>query len=133
MNTSTQNNPFVGLRPFNSDEGALFFGRQDQAVELMKKLHLTRFLGVVGSSGCGKSSLIRAGLIPKLRAGFLIGDRKEWRIAQMKPGGAPLRNLAVSMIDAATGALNPGSNVVLEETGIAALVESMRRAGAQGA
>jgi ABC-type nitrate/sulfonate/bicarbonate transport system ATPase subunit len=54
-------NPFVGLRPFQSDESILFFGRQEQTMELMQKLYETRFLSVVGSSGCGKSSLTRAG------------------------------------------------------------------------
>ncbi|MGH9939109.1 MAG: hypothetical protein ACREAM_22950, partial [Blastocatellia bacterium] len=124
-------NPFVGLRPFNSDEGLLFFGRQDQAAELMRKLHLTRFLGVVGSSGCGKSSLIRAGLIPKLKAGLLVGDRDRWRIAIMKPGDAPLRNLAISLIDAATDVLNPATTAILEEIDIAAMVKSLRKAGGQ--
>lgn len=87
-------NPFVGLRPFDSDEGLLFFGRREQTIELMQQLHRTRFLAVVGSSGCGKSSLIRAGLIPKLKAGFLVEDRDRWRVATMKPGDGPLHNLA---------------------------------------
>src|SRR5205823_10121123 len=91
-------NPFVGLRPFDSDEGLLFFGRREQTIELMQQLHRTRFLAVVGSSGCGKSSLIRAGLIPKLKAGFLVEDRDRWHIAIMKPGDAPLGNLAATLL-----------------------------------
>ena len=77
-------NPFVGLRPFRTEESLLFFGRNEQTVELLQQLHKTRFLAVVGSSGCGKSSLIRAGLIPKLKAGFLIEDRDRWLTATMK-------------------------------------------------
>src|SRR5215813_10824266 len=80
-------NPFVGLRPFNTDESILFFGRREQTIELMEKLHETHFIAVVGSSGCGKSSLVRAGLIPNLRAGFLTEDRDHWLVAMMKPGG----------------------------------------------
>lgn len=87
-------NPFVGLRPFKTEESLLFFGRNEQTIELLQRLHNTRFLAVVGSSGCGKSSLIRAGLIPKLKAGFLVEDRDRWLTAMMKPGDAPLRNLA---------------------------------------
>jgi len=68
-------NPFVGLRPFRSTESLLFFGRRQQTTELLERLYGTHFLGVVGSSGCGKSSLIRAGLIPRLTAGSW------WRIA----------------------------------------------------
>jgi ABC-type sugar transport system ATPase subunit len=52
---------------------------------------------VVGSSGCGKSSLIRAGLIPALLGGFLVEERDVWQIAIMKPGDAPLRNLAAAL------------------------------------
>ncbi|HEU4435325.1 MAG TPA: hypothetical protein VFR51_18200, partial [Pyrinomonadaceae bacterium] len=92
------NNPFVGLRPFRSDEGLLFFGRREQTFELLQQLQHSRFLSVVGSSGCGKSSLIRAGLIPKLQAGFLVEQRDRWRIATVKPGDAPIENLAYSLI-----------------------------------
>src|SRR5689334_12359966 len=92
------NNPFVGLRPFRSDEGLLFFGRREQTLELLQQLQQSRFLSVVGSSGCSKSSLIRAGLIPKLEAGFLVEQRDQWRIATAKPGDAPLSNLAQSLI-----------------------------------
>ena len=93
-------NPFVGLRPFNAAESILFFGRRQQTVELMERLHRTHFIAVVGSSGCGKSSLIRAGLIPKLKAGFLAEDRDQWRVAVMKPGDSPLRNLSVALLEA---------------------------------
>ncbi len=66
----------------------------------MHQLHQTRFLAVVGGSGSGKSSLIRAGLIPKLKAGFLLNDRGRWRVAEMKPGQAPLQNLAAALLSA---------------------------------
>jgi energy-coupling factor transporter ATP-binding protein EcfA2 len=92
-------NPFVGLRPFNSGEALLFFGRGEQTVELLRRLHRDHFIAVVGSSGCGKSSLVRAGLIPKLRAGFLTEDRDRWLMAAMKPGDALLRNLAAALIE----------------------------------
>src|SRR5215213_5228355 len=73
--TAMPANPFVGLRPFERKEGLLFFGRREQTKELLSILHATRFMAVVGSSGCGKSSLIRAGLIPNLEAGFIAGRR----------------------------------------------------------
>src|SRR5512147_1469804 len=93
-------NPFVGLRPFESEDSLLFFGRREQAIELLQRLHETRFLAVVGSSGCGKSSLVRAGLIPKLKAGFLVEECDLWRIATMKPGDAPLENMAAALLEA---------------------------------
>ena len=59
-------NPFPGLRPFEMQEKYLFFGREDQTVELLKRLGQARFMAVVGTSGSGKSSLVRAGLLPQL-------------------------------------------------------------------
>jgi hypothetical protein len=93
-------NPFVGLRPFKTEEGLLFFGRREQTLELLHQLQQSRFLSIVGSSGCGKSSLIRAGLIPKLKAGFLVEQRDQWRIATAKPGDAPTDNLARALVEA---------------------------------
>ncbi len=90
-------NPFVGLRPFRSDESLLFFGRRKQTSDLMEKLYKNRFLPVVGGSGCGKSSLVKAGLISRLKAGFLMEDRDKWFIVSMKPGDRPLSNLAEAL------------------------------------
>lgn len=90
--------PFVGLRPFNVEDAPLFFGRGEQTAELLQRLHRTRFVAVVGSSGCGKSSLVRAGLIPALEGGFLVGDRDVWDIFTLKPGDRPLRNLAAELL-----------------------------------
>src|SRR5215510_8531573 len=113
-------NPFVGLRPFTAAESILFFGRRQQTVELMEQLHRTHFIAVVGSSGCGKSSLIRAGLIPKLKAGFLAEERDQWRVAVMKPGDSPLRTLSVALLEAVP-AVDDAEH----------FVESIRTGGAQ--
>jgi WD40 repeat protein/energy-coupling factor transporter ATP-binding protein EcfA2 len=94
MTADAGNNPFVGLRPFESSESLLFFGRQEQTLELLDRLHQHHFVGVIGSSGSGKSSLIRAGLIPRLQAGYLVNDRDRWIISIMKPGQTPICNLA---------------------------------------
>ena len=79
-------NPFVGLRPFESADSLYYFGRRQQTRALLQQLNANRFVAVVGSSGCGKSSLVRAGLIPALEAGFLVQERDRWRIAICKPG-----------------------------------------------
>ncbi|HEX8424457.1 MAG TPA: hypothetical protein VF634_13650, partial [Pyrinomonadaceae bacterium] len=123
-------NPFVGLRPFESGEGLLFFGRREQIVELLQQLHRTRFLSIVGSSGCGKSSLIRAGLIPKLKGGFLIEDKDQWLKATMKPGDAPLHNLALAVLGALSDAPPSEAEVKslveeIEVSGLQALVERL--------
>ncbi len=92
-------NPYVGLRPFDIDESLLFFGRNDQILELLQKLHLHRFVAVVGSSGCGKSSLLRAGVIPALKAGYLIQNSDNWCISIMRPGQSPLYNLVEAILE----------------------------------
>jgi tetratricopeptide (TPR) repeat protein len=87
-------NPFPGLRPFEADEGHLFFGREEQIDELLRRLRLRRFVAVVGTSGSGKSSLVRAGLFPALRVGAMSGAGSRWRIVTMMPGNEPLAALA---------------------------------------
>ena len=86
--------PFPGLRPFEFQESHLFFGRDGQIEKLLDKLIRTRFLAVVGTSGSGKSSLVRAGLMPALRGGMMTGAGSNWRIAVMRPSNDPIGNLA---------------------------------------
>ncbi|MGH8533542.1 MAG: NACHT and WD repeat domain-containing protein, partial [Gammaproteobacteria bacterium] len=87
-------NPFPGLRPFEFHENHLFFGRDGQSEALIDKLGKTRFLAVVGTSGSGKSSLVRAGLLPALYGGMMANARSNWRAAIMRPGNDPIGNLA---------------------------------------
>ncbi len=94
MRAPADKNPYIGLRPFDREDSLYFFGRREQTAELLERLYATHFLAVLGSSGCGKSSLIRAGLIPALLGGFLVEERDRWRIAVMRPGSDPMRNLA---------------------------------------
>jgi hypothetical protein len=86
--------PYPGLRPFESHEASLFHGRQAHTDELLRRLATNRFLAVVGTSGGGKSSLVRAGLLPALYRGYLVGATSRWRIAVMRPGDAPMDRLA---------------------------------------
>jgi hypothetical protein len=95
----TLTNPFPGLRPFETDEYRLFFGREGQSDELIKRLQRSRFLAVVGTSGSGKSSLVRAGLLPALRGGMMAGAGAGWRISIMRPGSDPFANLAHSLAE----------------------------------
>jgi uncharacterized RDD family membrane protein YckC len=95
-----RDNPYVGLRPFLGSDSLYFFGRGRQTTELLELLHHHRFLGVVGSSGSGKSSLVRAGLVPSLRGGFLGGDRDQWRVVKIRPGQAPMANLVDGLFGA---------------------------------
>ena len=90
-------NPFPGLRPFEPDEDHLFFGREKQIDELLRRLRGTRFLSVVGASGSGKSSLVRCGLIPALEGGSMAGAGSGWRAAILRPGEDPIGHLASAL------------------------------------
>jgi len=90
-------NPFPGLRPFEPDEDYLFFGREKQIDELLRRLRGNRFLAILGTSGCGKSSLVRSGLIPALHGGAMTRAGSSWRVALLRPGEDPLGNLAVAL------------------------------------
>ncbi|MBL9138546.1 MAG: WD40 repeat domain-containing protein [Verrucomicrobiales bacterium] len=91
-------NPFPGLRPFETRDRIFFFGREEQTAELLRRLRETRFLSIVGSSGSGKSSLVRAGLLPGLHGGFMAEAGSRWRIAVMRPGGDPISNLSTALL-----------------------------------
>jgi WD40 repeat protein len=90
-------NPFPGLRPFNSEESHLFFGRDGQSDELLECLDQNRFLAVVGMSGSGKSSLVRAGLLPTLHGGFITDAGSRWRTVIFRPGDNPIRYFAEAL------------------------------------
>ncbi|MEZ5319194.1 MAG: hypothetical protein R2752_17470 [Vicinamibacterales bacterium] len=90
-------NPFPGLRPFESDEDHLFFGRETEVDALLGRLRTARFVAVVGTSGSGKSSLVRSGLIPALHSGAMAGAGSSWRIATLRPGEDPIGHLATAL------------------------------------
>ena len=85
--------PYPGMRAFTLDDGFPFFGRDCETEELLQHLRQSRFLAVIGASGSGKSSLVFAGLVPKLRKTSLLGPGK-WLVRSMRPGERPLAELA---------------------------------------
>ena len=100
MNYDEVQNPFPGLRPFEFGDNHLFFGRDQQTTELTTRLRKNRFVAVVGTSGSGKSSLVRAGLMPELLSGTMASAGSSWETTIMRPGGDPLTNLANAIVDA---------------------------------
>ncbi|MGL1889164.1 MAG: High-affnity carbon uptake protein Hat/HatR [Reichenbachiella sp.] len=90
--------PFPGLRPFGVEESHLFFGREGQSDEVLMKLSENKFIGILGASGSGKSSLMYCGLIPTLHGGFMTQAGSNWRVVVCRPGGGPIDNLAESLL-----------------------------------
>jgi WD40 repeat protein/serine/threonine protein kinase/DNA-binding XRE family transcriptional regulator len=93
--------PYKGLRSFGEADAADFFGRdmliQDLLAHMGEGSDLARFLAVIGPSGSGKSSVVRAGLIPALRKGGLPGS-EEWFISEMLPGRHPFEELEAALL-----------------------------------
>jgi len=89
--------PFPGLRSFEAEESLLFFGREAHTDELLERLGDNRFVAVTGTSGSGKSSLVRAGLRPALDRGYLVDATSRWRFATLRPGTAPIDALAAAL------------------------------------
>ncbi len=98
---STHNNPYKGLRAFAELDAADFFGREKLTNRLLHRMSETspysRFLAIVGPSGSGKSSIVRAGIIPALRQGVVPGS-SAWRIAQITPGTRPFEELEIALV-----------------------------------
>ena len=98
-------NPYKGLRAFNETDAADFFGREGLIELLAGDMERTRLIAVVGPSGSGKSSLVKAGLIPALRSGAVSGSR-EWLFTDMFPGSYPFEELEAALLRVAIG--DPG-------------------------
>jgi WD40 repeat protein/transcriptional regulator with XRE-family HTH domain len=84
-------NPYKGLVAFEQNDSGVFFGRGDEVEEVLAVLLETRFVAVVGASGCGKSSFVRAGLLARL------SERAPAPLALLRPGEEPVAALAAAV------------------------------------
>ena len=95
--------PYRGLEAFGPDDAQFFFGRDNLVdwlvSDLRREVHAARgvrLLAVLGPSGSGKSSVVLAGLIPRLKQGAIDGSER-WNVAVVRPGDDPIENLAVAV------------------------------------
>ncbi len=88
-------NPYKGLQAFQESDAADFYGRADVVDELLAAVSSDRLVAVVGPSGIGKSSVVRAGLVPALRGGALGGN---WLVTDLYPGSFPFDELAAALL-----------------------------------
>ena len=124
-------NPYKGLRAFGEDDAPDFFGRETLTARLMSRIaasdELSRFLAVVGPSGSGKSSVVRAGLLPALRRQLLPGGLHPF-IVDVVPGTHPLEELEAAFLRVA---VNPPSSLMEQlrggERGLARAVKGCFR------
>ncbi|HEX6657556.1 MAG TPA: BTAD domain-containing putative transcriptional regulator, partial [Ilumatobacter sp.] len=89
-------NPYRGLEAFEQADSADFYGRDRSVAEMIAVLHHEPLLIVVGPSGIGKSSAVKAGLLPALAAGALP-QSDSWLVTEMVPGRDPFENLAAAL------------------------------------
>ena len=97
--------PFKGLEYFDVADSDLFFGRETLTAKLVRRVHEANFLSVIiGASGSGKSSLVRAGVVPALRKGRVLLDATippegsaNWRVHILTPTAHPLEALAIEL------------------------------------
>ena len=92
--------PFKGLASFDMDDAGVFFGRERLVAEMVARLTGAPLIGIVGPSGSGKSSALRAGLLAALAAGVLPGSER-WALALLRPGEHPVRALEQALAEAA--------------------------------
>src|SRR5690242_14991632 len=97
--------PYLGLVPFEERDAQLFYGRDELADRLVRRLAEqldgAGILLVAGESGSGKSSLLRAGLLPRLAAGALAPGSERWPRRVIRPTASPLRELAMHLAEMA--------------------------------
>ncbi len=87
-------NPFPGFRPFQQKDEYFFFGRDQQIAEVLTNLGSHQFMALLGDSGSGKSSLVKAGIFPSLHGGYLTPYGSKWQMIEFRPRNKPLENLA---------------------------------------
>lgn len=119
--------PYPGLRPFTEEESIFFKGRDADIRALAKMLETKKMAFVTGASGDGKSSLVYAGVIPFIRAGFLKAEFNKWIIVDFKPQRNPLKSLC----EALAAHTNLDVDYLLEEldNGFSSIVEVYKQNG----
>jgi formylglycine-generating enzyme required for sulfatase activity len=122
--TRSDQNPYRGLRPFESSHRGVFFGRGLEIGAIVERLRTESVVVVAGDSGVGKSSLCRAGVVPAVIDGAL-GAGRTFRAFTVVPGRRPLAALALALEDP------PLAGQVLADPGLLAR-ELHRRAGTGG-
>ncbi len=120
--------PYLGLRSFRNDEkDALFyFGRETLVKRLFERVEEENFIGVVGPSGSGKSSVVRAGLIYGLQSGRFASQQR-WKVISLRPGVTPLKQLGMAVVRD-TGVFDLGQRLIEQmgkEGGISLLAETL--------
>ena len=113
--------PYKGLSYFDCTEADanLFYGRTALTDELLEKVRSGNFLAVLGASGSGKSSVVRAGLLYQLKLGHRLSGSDTWQLKIFRPGINPLQNLALAFVESELSDIDRASQLAKAEELIA--------------
>ena len=92
-----EKNNLKGLLPYQEEDHQTFYGREKEVENLLQIIQKNKLITLTGVSGSGKTSLINAGLIPRLKKGFLGQAGKEWSICKFRPGVNPIENMIAAL------------------------------------
>lgn len=114
--------PYRGLAYFdwNSEDPKYFYGRTALTDQLLEKIRQGNFVAVLGASGCGKSSVVRAGLLHQLQLGQKLGGSNQWNIKIFRPGEHPSRSLAYAFVNPGLSEIDQAKQAMKAEELIAA-------------
>jgi len=93
-NTKYVRNPYPGIRSFNVNESNLFYGREKQITDISELIKKHHFVAISGASGSGKSSIVKAGIIP-----WFLSEHKNANYLIFRPGNNPFKNLSDSLFE----------------------------------
>ncbi|MEH1855106.1 MAG: caspase family protein [Nostoc sp.] len=113
--------PYKGLSYFDCTEAdaKLFYGRTALTDELLEKVRSGNLLAVLGASGSGKSSVVRAGLLYQLKLGRRLSGSETWQLKIFRPGINPLQNLALAFVESELSNIDRASQLAKTEELIA--------------
>jgi hypothetical protein len=115
-------NPYRGLEPFTAEHAEVFFGRDRDIDRLAERVRAQPVVIVVGPSGVGKSSLVQAGLVPRLQGAG------RWSVVLVRPGQDPWQRLATSLLQAGRGT-DPAAPVLESRDEVEQEIERLRSKG----
>jgi serine/threonine protein kinase/DNA-binding SARP family transcriptional activator/WD40 repeat protein len=121
--SSTVANPYVGLHAFDEADEDRFAGRESLVAEIVETLERSSLVTVVGPSGSGKSSAVRAGVLPALRRGAVAGSDR-WFVATMMPGDDPVGALETALLRIA---VNPPTSLRQQLAQPGGMLRAIRR------